>query len=128
MPALTPRIGIPVVDPDFEAVAEVERVPPGEPTSGKPNRMTITGPTESTVFSMGAAGPTDAGIVGKTDHHVAFTAGDPSTTVRLGAPGSGDGHPAGYSMLTVAEATQESKLNHTVMSSEGNVFVTASLG
>jgi hypothetical protein len=80
----------------------IEPVPkPGEPGDGSTTSLTIHVPAEGTTVDLGA-GPTP-GIRMETAHHVHMTAGDPKTTISLGAQGGDASECAGISMYTLGE-------------------------
>lgn len=125
-----------VVDPVFADTVAIDRHPVdiAQPTAG-PNRSTTHVPTETTRLSLGALSSrwiTDIGITGYTDSHIHFeTKVTSKTVVSLGGPattsaikGYGDSAPVstrGYSMVTAERAWHDSKLQHGLVSNQGDI-------
>ncbi len=126
------------VDPDLSQAVKPQRPPPGQPT-GVPNRQTTFVPSENTTFSLGQKCPTrinDVGITGRTDNHVHFhvqtanktvvSMGGPATEVVIDAfDPKAPSKTNGYAMVTDQVAYHDSKLQHYMVSREGDVVIRA---
>ena len=132
---LSTRKTSPVVDPLFSAAVDGEYDHPavGAPTKG-PNRFTIHVPFDKTDLSLGKGSKSinDDGLTGKTDKHIHFEVRDKNKAiVVMGGPSKDAIEPGmfdvpkqslGYSMVAEDYAWQESKNNHVIMSTAGDLM------